>query len=165
MVMGQENNDYAQKESEGLTTPLLDIVLNRVTDQSKGIVHHKHNPVAMITYRMLYRWRMYVIMEVKRPLLKAILKYAKRYPNATKENTIWRNSHILIDFKDYFLKHYVNSGRQKMFEVALNVLIVENEHDPHYRFNLNQFAIFIADAVNSGKWDTDIKCLDNCWKE
>ena len=90
--------------------------------------------MATLIKEMLHHQRQFIIDKVKAPLLKAIITLARRYPEPTKENLIFRNSHIRLEIKDYFFKHFNNDGRKLLLEAAFRILIDECEHDGFYEF-------------------------------
>lgn len=88
----------------------------------------------LISHQMLKRpMRQYVIEKVKKPLLKAIVILARRYPEPTRGNTVHPNSHILLDIRDRFFGHERNKSRDELFRAIWKIFIDEYEHDPYYR--------------------------------
>ena len=83
---------------------------------------------------MLFYQRQFIVEKVKKPLLKAIVTLALRYPEPTKENTVFKNTHIRLEIRDEFLKYFSNEGRKPLLEAAFRILIDECEHDGFYEF-------------------------------
>ena len=81
--------------------------------------------------------REYIIQKVKKPLIKALIVLANRYPEPTRDNVIHPNTLKLLDFQDKFFEYEDNPGREELFRAVFRVLIAEYEHDPyyHYRFD------------------------------
>jgi hypothetical protein len=100
---------------------------------------------------ILFYRRKYFIEKVKAPLLKAITILAGRYPEPTKENTVWKNSRRLIDIREKLKKYHINPGRQALMDAAIKALIDEYEHDGYYAFLLDWF---IAEIAQSG-WEIE----------
>lgn len=107
--------------------------------------------------------RQFVIDRVKDPLRRVIVSVGKKIPVPTKENTAHPNSHILIDIRDKFFEYEDNPKREDMFRAALNMLIVEYEHDVYYRDRFNWF----IEEIGKRKWKPRrIKEPHPCyWKE
>ncbi|KKL20728.1 hypothetical protein LCGC14_2452550, partial [marine sediment metagenome] len=83
--------------------------------------------------------RDYIIDQVKKPLMKAIIVLANRYPEPTRENCINSNSHILLDIQDEFLTYEDHKGRRDLFKAIFRILIGEYEHDPYYHYRFDWF--------------------------
>lgn len=93
----------------------------------------------MIIKEMLFYNRKYIIDKVKKPLMKAIITLANRYPAPTKDNVAFSNTRILLEVCEKFKKYHNNPGRQPMFEAAFRVLIDQYEHDGYYSFVFDWF--------------------------
>ena len=155
-------------------TPLWDAVMDRMQKFDKlsdlKEFHHETNPVQhnLIGHQMLLTWRNYVIKIIKDPLRYAIVK-AKTAKDLIKPlmaangkflakmelkkgNTIYLNTHTLMDNKKKFLLYEDNPKRAKMFEAAYNVLIFEYEHDPYYHFRFDWVVEKIVEAILLGEW-------------
>ncbi len=83
---------------------------------------------------ILFYQRQFIIDKVKKPLLKAIMTLALRYPEPTRENTVFPNTRIRLEVRDEFLKNFNNDGRKPLLEAAFRILICECEHDGFYEF-------------------------------
>ena len=124
-----------------------------------------------IAHRMLnFPWRNYVIKKIKAPLEKAI-KDAKRitemapalvnaaallhgkFGAITKENTLYPNTHCLIEHKARFLSYETNRGKAPMLAAAFDIAAAENEHDNYYQTRLNVEIEFIIEDILAGKWE------------
>ena len=84
--------------------------------------------------QMLFYQRQFIVEKVKAPLYKAITTLAMRYPEPTKENTVFPNTRIRLEVRDEFFKHFNNDGRKPLLEAAFRILICECEHDGAYEF-------------------------------
>jgi len=96
--------------------------------------------------------RRFIIDKVKTPLYCAINLAAKLYPKATKRNTQYHNTHVLMDIFDRFFENFICDSRRELFESARTILLAEIEHDVVYAFILNYFAEEIAKEINNGNW-------------
>jgi len=105
--------------------------------------------------------RQYIIHKVKKPLMKAIITLVKRYPNPTRENCSYPNTHILFDIWDKFSEYEDNSGRKALFDAAFKFLIVEYEHDPYYRY---RFDWMLEEIVKRGWLPRPTQPMSH-WKE
>jgi hypothetical protein len=115
----------------------------------------------LITHWMLRgKYRQYVIDKIKKPLMKALVILAKRYPYPTKENTLFPNTHVLIDLRDEFLSHCQNPPRKTLFEAIWRVFICEYEHDPYYHFRID----WVIDKIRESKtWKENPRKTWNYW--
>lgn len=113
----------------------------------------------MLLNRTILRYkREYYKEEVKAPLMKAMVGFAKcgswismlialiqivrivkRYPEPTRENTPGGNVHILLGIEDKFFKYENNSGRDALFRAAFRLFIATYAHDPYYRYRADWF--------------------------
>ena len=107
-----------------------------------------------------------IIEKVKAPLMWAIIKAAKLFPKATRENTYLPDTRDLMNIFDEFFLHFINRSRREMMEAGRDVALAEIEHDPHYAWIFCWFAQEIAKAVNDGKFKLDKPFpIKGCWKE
>ena len=106
--------------------------------------------------------RQYIIDKVKRPLIKAIIALATRYPEPTKERTAMPNTHKLLDIRDKFFRCENNPGRDSLLQSIWRIFIVEYEHDKYYRDRID----WVIEEINKSDWKLrDTKSLKRCWKE
>ena len=116
---------------------------------------------------LLYRWmllgpkRQYVIDKIKRPLIKAIVTLASRFPEPTMDNTIIRNTAILLNIRDKFFEHEDNPGRDALFRAIWRMFVVEYEHDTYYRYRID----WILEELNKSNWEPRILRREQHWKE
>ncbi len=96
--------------------------------------------------------REYIIDKAKKPLMRAIVVLANRYPEPTRDNCLNPNSHLLLDIQDKFLEYETNSGRIELFKAIFRIFIGEYEHDPYYRSRINWFFEEIVELTMNGKW-------------
>lgn len=87
----------------------------------------------------------YFVEKVDTPLAKAIIFYARRYPEPTRENCMYPNSLRLLDMRDKFREQWDFRGRQPLFEALWKLLIVKYEHSPQYRNVLDWVLMMIPD--------------------
>lgn len=90
--------------------------------------------MGILIKEMLLEKRQYIIDKVKAPLMNAIVKLAMRYPEPTKDNTVFKNTHIRIEVMEEFFKNFNNDGRKPLVKAAFRILIAECEHDGFYEF-------------------------------
>jgi len=110
----------------------------------------KIRPLSHVMLRGLMRD--FVIDKVKKPLRKAIITLANRYPLPTRENCLNQNSHILLDKRDEFLSYEGNSSPSKLFAALFRIFIAEYEHDPYYRSRINWLIEELVEETLDGKW-------------
>lgn len=91
--------------------------------------------------------RGYVMKEINKPLLKAIITIANRLPVPTRENCRHSNTLILFDAWDKFKK--CNKIRTDFIDAIFKILIYKCEVDPVYRFFLNVLLLGIYES----DWD------------
>jgi hypothetical protein len=111
---------------------------------------------------MLKEKRGYVIEKIKAPLLMAIVKYCKRYPEPTRENTTRHNTHILLNIRDKFFSYETNRGRRELFEAAWRMLIAEYEHDRYY----GDLFDWLIEEISKSDWKP--RAIGHpvyCWEE
>ena len=77
--------------------------------------------------------RDYIIEKVNRPLAKAIIILAGRYPEPTHENVLHPNSHRLLDIETKFFICWDTRGGQPLSKALFRIVIVKYEHSPNYR--------------------------------
>ena len=124
----------------------------------------RRNEAVLFTSRMLTgKMREYIIKKVKAPLRKAIILIGKRLPEPTRDNTLYRNTHILMDIRDKFFKYERNSDREELFRFAWKILIAEYEHDRYYRYRLD----WIIEEINKRGWEPRLEGWpeEHWWKE
>lgn len=78
------------------------------------------------------KWIEFIVDKINPQLRQVFKMYAETLPKPTKENTDGRNTHILIDLRDEFLKHEEGSTRYKEFEGLFNLVITRYDHDRYY---------------------------------
>jgi len=109
--------------------------------------------------------RQYFIDKVKKPLMKALIVLANRYPEPTLENTTHPNDHVWIQVWDKFLKMEDNPQREPLFRAIRKVMICESSHDPYYRDRIQVLLELWLEEVLKGNWKP--RSLDHpadCWR-
>lgn len=105
--------------------------------------------------------RDYIIKKVKKPLMKAIITLANRYPSPTRENCLHPNTRILFDIRDKFFELENNPCRKELFEAIWRMFIAEYEHDGYYRFRFD----WLHEEINKRDWRSSSKEQpQHCWK-
>ncbi len=122
--------------------------------------------VRLLSHQLLHgSMRDYVIDKIKKPMIKALIVLANRYPEPTRDNTLNQNSHLLFDIRDKFLE-YEDGGRRELFNAIFKLLIVEYEHDPYYRSRINWVIEELVEATMDGKWlPRGENRPISCWRE
>lgn len=115
---------------------------------------------------ILRKRRGYFIDKVKRPLMKALIILAKRYPEPTRENCKKWNTHTLLDIWDEFFEYEDNPGRNGLFQAIRKLTVGEYEHDSYYAQRMDWFLERLFERYQSGEW----KPLEphnpaGCWVE
>ena len=105
--------------------------------------------------------RQYVIDKIKKPLIKAIITLANRFPEPTRDNCIQPNSQILFDIRDKFFEYEDNPCRKALFEAAFKLLIAEYEHDPYYQYRFDWF----IEQIMESDWQPRKIRIEHCWRE
>lgn len=111
--------------------------------------------------------RNYVIKKIKAPLQKVIILVGKRLPALTRENTIYRNTHNLMDIEDKFFEYFNNGSKEEMFRCAWKMFKAECEHDRAYRYPWEWFVEELIKKVLSGEWEPRLEGWPEpkYWKE
>lgn len=108
--------------------------------------------VYLIDQMLRGKTRQYIIDKVKKPLQKAITVLSLRFPEPTRENILYPNSHLLLDARDKFFEYECNKGKKALFQAIWKIFIDEYEHDPYYRYRIDWIIEEMVEAVISGKW-------------
>lgn len=117
---------------------------------------------------MLFYNRRYVVEKIKKPLMEAVIKFAecgswlsmlialiqiirtvKKYPEPTRQNTVFRNTRIRLDVQDKILGNL--RARRPLIKAGFRVLNAECEHDGFYEFIHD---IYIVELLIRG-WEPD----------
>ncbi|KKN72884.1 hypothetical protein LCGC14_0405880 [marine sediment metagenome] len=116
----------------------------------------------LVNYMLEGDMREYIMHKVKAPLMKALIKFAQRYPEPTRDNIIHPNTLKLLDIQDKFFKYENNLGRNGLFRALFRIFIDEYEHDPYYHY---RFDWFLEEIVNCGWKPRPIGYPSSCWNE
>uniref|UniRef100_A0A6M3IY57 Uncharacterized protein n=1 Tax=viral metagenome TaxID=1070528 RepID=A0A6M3IY57_9ZZZZ len=159
-------------------TPLLDKIKERMSnfkDISDFEDLYSESPkihTNSIIHQMLVVHRNYVIEHIKLPIrhhlytiafgvcswwvkLKCLLdlfRIIKKYPNPTKENTRYRNTHVTIDIVGRFNNFHNNTARDKLFNAAYPLITDEFEHDGYYAALRDWWVEEIIKEILAGRW-------------
>ena len=104
--------------------------------------------------------RGYIINKVKKPLMKAIITLAKRYPEPTRNNCRHPNTAKLFDIAGKFFEYECNPRSEELFRAVFRLLIAEYEHDPYYRFRFDWF----LEKISESDWLLETTRPLRCWK-
>ena len=77
--------------------------------------------------------REYYIEKVNKPLIKAIVLLANRYPEPTMENLLHPNSQWLLKKLEKYLEYEGNPRIAEVVKALLRIVIAKLEHSPNYR--------------------------------
>jgi len=102
----------------------------------------------------------YFVEKVNEPLAKVIIVFAGRYPEPTRENCQYHNTHILLDIQAEFFKKWDFKSRTPLVKALWRVLIVKYEHCPNYRYALDWILMKIPDDWKPFDTNRQIEC----WK-
>ncbi len=102
----------------------------------------------------------YFIDKVDKPLVKAIVFLAGRYPDPTHETVLHPNSHRLLDIRDKFLRCWDFGDRNPLFLALFKLLVVKYEQSPQYR---NVLDWFIGEIPPDWK-PFNVNRQMRCWK-
>jgi hypothetical protein len=120
----------------------------KVSDLLASIEHRRY--VSSLARYILRDRRRYFIDKVKAPLLMAIVKYALRYPEPTRENIKKHNSLILLEIWEAFERY--NQVKPHLFHAAKRLSIGEYEHDGVYSSRMDWLLEKLVEKHNSGEW-------------
>ncbi len=121
--------------------------------------------------------RQYIMNEVKKPLMKTIIVFArdyperkkflekavivlaKRYPEPTREKCRIPNTLRLFDIRDRFFQcfEFEDELERKAFKAIWKIVIAEYEHDPYYRYRID----FIIEYITEMGWDSELPIEHN----
>ena len=115
------------------------------------------NLANLLISRMLTgKGREYVIERIKKPFEKSVINGVKLFHLAfgrvTKETTTKHNTHVILDLKEEFDRHFINLDKKELFDAAWEGLAFENEHDPVYEWIFNWLVTRIAEEKAKGNW-------------
>ena len=85
--------------------------------------------------------------KVNKPLMKAGITLANRYPEPTVENLLHPNSKRLLAIRDKYMEYDTNERRKAVFGAAFRVLIAKYEHSAQYRYPIDWV---IEEIIKSG---------------
>lgn len=124
----------------------------------------------LINKTLTGKGRDYVITMIKAPLEFAIINsvklFIKMFGKVTRENTAKHNTHIILDKRDKFFKHYIG-GKRPLMEAAWELFAFEMEHDDgHYGWLFDWLVNEIAEEKKSGNWVDypDDYMQEGCWE-
>jgi len=103
----------------------------------------------------------YFIEKVNDPLAKAIIFYANRYPEPTRENVVYNNCLILFDIEDKFFECWKTSPRTPLFRALFKILKVKYAQSANWR---NFLDWFLAMVKASGWKPFNPNRQMACWK-
>uniref|UniRef100_A0A6H1ZI56 Uncharacterized protein n=1 Tax=viral metagenome TaxID=1070528 RepID=A0A6H1ZI56_9ZZZZ len=112
------------------------------------------------------------IMEIKARLVKAIMKLGDKnqgwwaklkalveivqiiriYPQTTKDNSLYKNSNIMLEIAAKFARLYINESRKRVFLTIYKLAITEFEHDSGYSSVRDWWIEEIIKSILDGEW-------------
>lgn len=136
-----------------LASPLRSLVIAKIKDPlRKALEAGKSFPeiVCLLIMVLLTAWRI-----------------RKHVGKVTYQNSVFKNTHVILDMGELIHECYHNKMRSKMVESAIEVIAAIGEHDPHYRHILYCLALYVIKRAAEGGWITNIesvpKDLKPCW--
>jgi len=150
-----------KEERKAGVFPMLDSIKERMKDM-RDRTDVPEEQTRLLSHKMLFDMRQFVIDKVKAPLMKVIILIAKRLPEVNRDNCVQSNSRKLFDIQDKFFQYEDNSGREELFRSAFKIFIAEYEHDPYYRY---RFDWFIEEIIKSGWQPRPEGQPSFCWNE
>ena len=85
------------------------------------------------------KWQEFMVNQVNVPLLNLFSFVMDNMPEPTKENTFHKNSHTLIDLRDWFFQHItLGTTRTRALRGMINYFIAKYDHDEPYRLPLDK---------------------------
>ena len=117
------------------------------------------NPVQekLTQYKVLHTYKNFIVNDYKSPLAKAIVRLAKLRNNKvgkiTKENSVYRITHMLLDLKEeFFGQRYIKGSRSELLNAAWDIATCEVETNPTYRYVLQWLIFKIYNFIELGLW-------------
>lgn len=141
-------------------------------DYSYFLNQKKPNLGNLLISRMLTgKGRGIVIYLIKEPIEKTLIKsvrlFIRIFGEARKETTIRHNTHVVLDLKEEFFKHYINPTKMELMKAAWQLLAFEIEHDSHYEWLFNWLVDRVAEEKARGNWVSKPAEFpqENCWRD
>ena len=110
------------------------------------------NDVTDINFFIRRDKRQYFIDKVKKPLMKALIILANRYPEPTEENVKHPNARVWLRVWDKFFEMEDNKGREPLFKAIRKVMVGELAHDSYYEDRGNVLLELWLEEVFEGNW-------------
>ncbi len=133
--------------------------------------------------------RQYVIKKIKDPLRKALIarqsflnlvvvlitiivvawRLRKHVGKVTKENSVFKNVHIMLDLAELVKQCHHNRGRDLMLNSFNEIGVAICAHDPYWRYIAFKMADYLIKQAEAGNWvmtdEPPPKVLAPCWDE
>ena len=93
------------------------------------------------------------LTQVTSGLLEASGLMKEKFGEITRQNTINKTTHALIDISNRFFQHERNPKREKMFSAAFEVFIAQIEHDIYYKDRFGWIIEEIIMAILNDNWE------------
>jgi len=101
------------------------------TRMSGFMIYHLKAPLVALLGRSLNPMGFIDKIRMVYGLLK-LIKAIDKFPDPTKENTVFRNVKVLIDIEQQFIKYYKLPTRMKALLALIKWGIICCDHDSHY---------------------------------
>ena len=131
----------------------------KVSHPEIDVTHFANNNPSqekLVQHRVLKTFRDFIIWDYKAPLAKAIIALArrrnKRIGAITKENSVYRVTHMLLGMKEWFNQIYNNPGRNALLNAGWDIIICEVETNPAYRYIFQSIIFKIHGYIKAGDW-------------
>jgi hypothetical protein len=94
--------------------------------------------------------------------LRRALMAFKEFPEPVKGNTWHPNSHVLIEIRDEFFRHCrLGEGRNTLFRLFINFIIILYDYDPPYRMMIDWWAFHLK--LRNWNYDTPVRVHGRLW--
>ncbi len=98
----------------------------------------------------------YFVEKVKKPMMLAIVKLGKLWPEPKWNNLDHPSSQILLEAMEQYVKFERIEGiRKDMMMTAFRVVIAVYDHDPFYRHRLRWLIKLLTTATATVRWNMD----------
>lgn len=101
--------------------------------------------------------------------LRRVIKSMEGLTEPTKENTDYPNTHLMIDARDWYFKHfYHEQARAEFLRAIINSFIILYEYDKPWRFRIDKVLQFVFNRPwqdMSAYEDEIIYAVRHHWRE
>ena len=108
----------------------------------------------------------YFVEQVKAPMMYAIIKLGKLFPEPKWDNLRHPSSYVLLEAMEQYVKFERIEGiRKDMMMTAFRVIIAVYDHDPFYHHRLRWLIKFLTTATTTVRWNIEEEAVPfpNLW--